>query len=390
MYLFFDTETTGLPSDWKAPITDLNNWPRLVQLAYIIYDSNGRKIKEEDLIIKPEGFTIPSDISDIHGITTEIALKKGKSILDVLNEFNLLINQSEILIAHNMSFDEKIIGAEFLRLEIQNSISSKKKICTMESSKDFCAIPGPYGYKWPKLSELHYTLFNTTFEEAHNALVDIRVTSKCFWELVKMKVIEIPDNTDEIIKDILDLVDSTEKESDNSLISEIIDESLLSTNYDSLIKLGNESLSLHHNNDALKYFNKALNSCSDLSVFQLKNIYASIGQAYFYLEEYSKAETFLKKSTKILSKTNSSTHEFLAITYFKINDYTNFFATCEFISLNFTVSAKIWYYLAQAHEILGHDDTARVAFQNAINGGMKECVPELKKLLNKINNHENM
>lgn len=390
MYLFFDTETTGLPSDWKAPITDLNNWPRLVQLAYIVYDSSGCKIKEEDFIIKPEGFTIPSDISDIHGITTEIALKKGKSLVDVLKQFNLLINQSEILVAHNMSFDEKIIGAEFLRLEIQNSISSKKKICTMESSKDFCAIPGPYGHKWPKLSELHYKLFNITFEEAHNALVDIRVTSKCFWELAKMKVIEIPNYTDEIIKDILDLVDSTEKESDNALNSEIIDESLLSTNYDSLIKLGNESLSLHNNNDALKYFNKALNSCSDLSVFQLKNIYASIGQTYFYLEEYSKAETFLKKSTKILSKTNSSTHEFLAITYFKMNDYSNFFATCEYISLNFTVSEKIWYYLAQAHEILGHDGTARVAFQNAINGGMKECVPELKKLLNKINNHENM
>jgi len=30
MYLFFDTETTGLPRNWKAPVTDLDNWPRMV------------------------------------------------------------------------------------------------------------------------------------------------------------------------------------------------------------------------------------------------------------------------------------------------------------------------------------------------------------------------
>ena len=389
MYLFFDTETTGLPSNWKAPITDLNNWPRLVQLAYVVYDSNGRKIKEEDFIIKPEGFTIPSDISDIHGITTEIALKEGKSLLDVLRQFNLLINQSEILVAHNMNFDEKILGAEFLRLAIQNSISTKKKICTMESSKDFCAIPGPYGNKWPKLSELYYKLFNTTFEEAHNALVDIRATSECFWELVKMKVIEIPDYTEEVIKDILDLINNTEKESDTAVFSAITDKTLLSNNYSTLMKLGDESLSLGNNYAALNYFNRALNYCLDLKVFQLCNIYSSIGQAYFYLEEYNNAETAFNKSIEIFSNFSTS-HEFLAITYFRMRDYDKFFKTSEFISMNFPISSKIWYYLAQAHEIFGHYSTARIAYQNAINGGMKECVPELKKLLKKINNHENM
>jgi DNA polymerase III subunit epsilon len=59
MYLFFDTETTGLPRNWKAPVTDLNNWPRLVQLAYLLYDNDGEKISGGDYIIKPEGFTIP-------------------------------------------------------------------------------------------------------------------------------------------------------------------------------------------------------------------------------------------------------------------------------------------------------------------------------------------
>ena len=183
MYLFFDTETTGLPRKWKAPVSDLNNWPRLVQLAYLYYDKNGNKISGGDFIIKPEGFTIPPEASLIHGVTTERAFSEGKSLMTVLQTFQSLVSQAEFLVAHNMSFDEKIVGAEFLRIGMQNLIQSKRKICTMESTTAFCAIDGPYGYKWPKLSELHYKLFKTGFDEAHNAAIDITATAKCFWEL---------------------------------------------------------------------------------------------------------------------------------------------------------------------------------------------------------------
>jgi len=189
MYLFFDTETTGLPSNWKAPVTDLNNWPRLVQLAWLFYDKNGDKISGKDYIIKPEGYTIPVDASRIHGITTDRAKKEGLSLLSVLQDFQLMIDQTDFLIAHNMGFDEKIVGAELLRCKLPNSLPTKKRICTMESSTNFCAINGPYGYKWPKLSELHFKLFRTGFDEAHNAAVDIKATAKCFWELKRLKKI---------------------------------------------------------------------------------------------------------------------------------------------------------------------------------------------------------
>ena len=115
MYLFFDTETTGLPKDWKAPVTDLNNWPRLVQLAYLQFDNNGNKILEGDFIIKPNGFIIPKESSNIHGITHEKAMNEGVDLHNVLNDFHKLINNSQTLVAHNMSFDEKIVGSEFLR-----------------------------------------------------------------------------------------------------------------------------------------------------------------------------------------------------------------------------------------------------------------------------------
>lgn len=188
-YMFFDTETTGLPRNWKAPVSDLNNWPRLVQLAWLIYNKDGTKISSNDYVIKPEGFTIPSDTSKLHGITTEHALRDGQDLKSVLFKFQKDINQVNYLVAHNMSFDASVVGAELIRCNLSNSISLKKKICTKEESTNYCAIEGPYGYKWPRLSELYYKLFKTEFEEAHNAMADINATAKCFWELKKLGVI---------------------------------------------------------------------------------------------------------------------------------------------------------------------------------------------------------
>jgi DNA polymerase III epsilon subunit-like protein len=186
MYLFFDTETTGLPKSWKAPVTDVDNWPRLVQLAILMYDSSGKEIAAEDFIIKPAGFSIPPSASKIHGITTERALQEGQPVLSVLKRFNTLVQQADCLVAHNMSFDEKIVAAEFLRNGMTNTLSGKNKICTMERTTNFCAINGQRGYKWPKLAELHYKLFGTDFQEAHNAAADIQATAKCFWELKRI------------------------------------------------------------------------------------------------------------------------------------------------------------------------------------------------------------
>ena len=189
MYLFFDTETTGLPRDWKAPVTDVHNWPRMIQIAWILCDDNGDRIEADDYIIKPEDFTIPQDAAKVHGISTERAIAEGSDLEAVLVMFNDLVEQSEFIVAHNINFDEKIIGAEFLRKGIESSFEQKKKICTMNASTDYCEIPGPYGYKWPKLSELHIKLFGVDFEEAHDASVDINATERCFWEMRRKGIV---------------------------------------------------------------------------------------------------------------------------------------------------------------------------------------------------------
>ncbi len=190
MYLFFDTETTGLPRNWKAGLDDLDNWPRLVQIAWLLYDYKGNLLDNKSFIIKPEGFVIPREAALVHGISTSKALKEGSDLLTVLEEFQGLINKAEYLVAHNMSFDEKIVGAEFLRKEMDNTIELKRKICTMKNSAEICAIEGPYGFKWPKLSELYQCLFGVNFEDAHNASADINATAECFWEMKRLGLLK--------------------------------------------------------------------------------------------------------------------------------------------------------------------------------------------------------
>ena len=184
-YLFFDTETTGLPKNWQAPVSDLDNWPRLIQIAWVVY-KDGIKAGGNDLIIKPENFEIPAEASAIHGITTEKAKKDGVLLQEALDKFNGLILQANYLVGHNINFDEMIVGAEFLRKKMPNSFGNKEKICTKEMSTNFCAIPSANGYgryKWPKLSELHLKLFNSAFKDSHNARADVEATAKCFWEM---------------------------------------------------------------------------------------------------------------------------------------------------------------------------------------------------------------
>jgi DNA polymerase III epsilon subunit-like protein len=194
MILFFDTETTGLPKRRNAPLHDTDNWPRMVQLAWIQYDEKQKVKNKSSLIIKPVGFRIPKDASDIHGISHERALREGVPLKDALYEFEKAIRNSELLVAHNFQFDYPVIYTEFLRSGISHQLANKKNFCTMMSTKNLLRIPHPKirnDYKWPKLEELHRWLFREGFDNAHDAATDVEITAKCFWELHKRKLIQI-------------------------------------------------------------------------------------------------------------------------------------------------------------------------------------------------------
>lgn len=189
MYVFFDTETTGLPRSWKAPVEDLDNWPRLVQIAWLSYSAAGEETERGNFIIRPEGFSIPEESSRIHGITTERAMMEGVPLATALRAFQDALRGADTVVAHNVSFDEKIVGAEFLRANMANDVAAKMKICTMQGGKEYCALPGQYGLKWPRLSELHQKLFGVDFTEAHDAASDIKATARCFWEMKRLGVL---------------------------------------------------------------------------------------------------------------------------------------------------------------------------------------------------------
>ena len=191
MFLIFDTETTGLPKRWNAPLSDADNWPRCIQIAWQLHDKNGVLVEHEDYLIQPEGFNVPFDAEKIHGISTELASKSGISMKAVIDRFLKALSKTKFIVGQNLGFDKNIMGAEFLRLGMENPLPNYRVLdtCT-ETTAQLCQLPGGRGgkFKLPTLSELHSFLFNHPFSEAHNATADVEATTRCFLELIRRKI----------------------------------------------------------------------------------------------------------------------------------------------------------------------------------------------------------
>ncbi|MFK8302023.1 DNA polymerase III subunit alpha [Capnocytophaga stomatis] len=189
MYLIFDTETTGLPKRWDAPITDSDNWPRAVQIAWQLHDRHGKLIEHKDFLIAPDDFNIPYDAEKVHGISTELAQQQGVSIHEVFTQFNEALQKSAYVVGQNIGFDINIMGAEFHRYGVESPLTTLPVLdtCT-EITAELCKIPGGRGgrFKLPTLTELHEFLFQEPFAEAHNATADVEATTRCFFELIRI------------------------------------------------------------------------------------------------------------------------------------------------------------------------------------------------------------
>ena len=188
MYLIFDTETTGLPKRWDAPISDTDNWPRCIQIAWQLHDGMGNCIEHQDYLVQPDGFNIPYDAEKIHGISTDLAQQQGVPLAEVLAKFNAALAKTKFVVGQNVGFDLNIMGAEFHREGVANNLQELPVLdtCT-EHTANLCQLPGGrYGrFKLPTLTELHEFLFNTPFAEAHNATADVEATTRCFLELIR-------------------------------------------------------------------------------------------------------------------------------------------------------------------------------------------------------------
>ena len=192
--LFIDTETTGLPLNDNLPYTDLKNWPYLVQVALIIEDDNYGILAKRNIILKPDGYTIPESATKIHGISNERAVKNGEDRDKVISFLDLALYKSDIIIGHNVSFDLNVIKSEIIRIKgIENALFEKKKhivIDTMKMGSNICKIPYLSFHtrlsmpnKYPKLDELYYKLFNKHFNNQHDAMADVQAAYDCYYEL---------------------------------------------------------------------------------------------------------------------------------------------------------------------------------------------------------------
>ena len=190
MYLIFDTETTGLPKSWNAPITDTDNWPRCIQIAWQLHDKMGNVLEHNDFLIKPDNFNIPFDAERIHGISTELAQEQGIGLEEGLQLFNEALKKTKFIVGQNVGFDINIMGCEFHRLGVENNLTTLPLLdtCT-EKTAQMCQIPGGRGgkFKLPTLTELHNYLFGVGFGEAHNATADVEATTRCFLELIRLR-----------------------------------------------------------------------------------------------------------------------------------------------------------------------------------------------------------
>lgn len=184
-FLIFDIETTGLPRRQNGAITDFSNWPYIVQIAWILFDEDSKEIHRAEYIIKPTDYYIPQSVTNVHGISHEYAVENGKPAHLVLGTFyELLVANQPIVIGHNVRFDSSITQAEFLRNSFDNVLEPLEHICTMHQSLKM--MEGK-NLKFPKLSELHFHLFNSDFIGHHRAMADVEATARCFFEMERLK-----------------------------------------------------------------------------------------------------------------------------------------------------------------------------------------------------------
>lgn len=188
MIVFFDTETIGTPDNYRAPMSDSANWPRMVELAWAISQDGETLEGQHARLIQPDGWAIPPEAEAIHGITTEDCQIHGMPASEVLAEILGVTSRAALLVGHNIEFDLAIVGAELYRIglgDVADLMAGQLRYCTMRSGVELCRLPGRYGFKWPRLNELYRELFGREPKLAHRAGADVQATAECYFEMRK-------------------------------------------------------------------------------------------------------------------------------------------------------------------------------------------------------------
>ncbi|HET8827996.1 MAG TPA: 3'-5' exonuclease [Pelobium sp.] len=182
-FLVIDTETSGLPKKWDAPYQTKNNWPHVLQIAWLIYNSKGELVKKENHYLKPADFKITKASTKIHQITLDFLREKGEDRLKIFKDFSNDISAYQpLIIAHFAELDFCMVGAEYHRLQLPNPMAECDLFCTLKASASYVKNPA---FKFLKLNVFYKTLFKKRPKNLHNALADAELTAEIFFHLLQ-------------------------------------------------------------------------------------------------------------------------------------------------------------------------------------------------------------
>ncbi|KAB7725851.1 3'-5' exonuclease [Rudanella paleaurantiibacter] len=187
-YLIIDTETNGLPQSYHLPATDLTNWPRLISVAWGLYDEQGKELCRQYALVKPDGYRWNKVAQQVHRITPEEAETKGQPLVDVLNQLRPALERADVWVGHNIDLDYGVIGAEFIRVNEAKpgrvgEFPARPVICTMDASVKVTPNREPV-----KLEELYKLLTGKRMMGMHDATADMLATARCFFELKRRSI----------------------------------------------------------------------------------------------------------------------------------------------------------------------------------------------------------
>ena len=194
MYLFFDTSANGVPKNWKAPINDPFNWPRMIHLSWLVYNEDRELINSRNDLIKPKGFKISETIEKKHKVSQEMAEQDGVELKEALPPFAEAVKAAQYVISFNQTYNNGIVGAELYRASINHVLEYGNNYCLMQEATWFCKLKGKGpGYKWPSLQEIHKKIYGAEYDKAGEAQTDVAVTALAFFHLLDLNAIEIFD-----------------------------------------------------------------------------------------------------------------------------------------------------------------------------------------------------
>ena len=195
MLMLLDCETTGLP-DFKKRARDPSQ-PHIVQLAAMLCDDAGNIIETYEAIAKPDGWTIPPELQEIHGISTDHARKVGVPEKEICAKVLAFIRKATVIAAYNVQFDKFIVRCGLRRFDLMTDADDAwwkglNTYCVMRPMVDVCRIPfknGGRGFKFPKLQEAYKHAFGKEYAGAHNAIEDLKATRDLYlWQIKELKL----------------------------------------------------------------------------------------------------------------------------------------------------------------------------------------------------------